>query len=168
MITRREAALKWTVTAFAALFLLFLHTLTFSRLSLWGIAPFLPPLIVAAVCSIENDLGSIVFSLVFGVLCDLSLGGLFPCLYTLAFFFAALLILILGHSVLQPGFFCALISAAVSFLLTAVLSSMALVIDGEGSFGAYASLFFRELLISLPLLPLCFLVFWRIHKFFTV
>lgn len=167
MITRREAALKWTVVALAALVLLFLHTLSFSRLSLWGVAPFLPPLIVAAVCSIENDLGSIIFSLVFGVLCDLSLGGLLPCLYTLAFFFAAVLILILGHSVLQPGFFCALISAAVSFLLTAALSFVALA-GGNATFGACASLFFRELLVSLPLLPLCFLVFWRIHKFFTV
>ncbi|MBQ1242574.1 MAG: hypothetical protein IIX99_05180 [Oscillospiraceae bacterium] len=167
MITRREAALKWTVVALAALVLLFLHTLSFSRLSLWGVAPFLPPLIVAAVCSIENDLGSIIFSLVFGVLCDLSLGGLLPCLYTLAFFFAAVLILILGHSVLQPGFFCALISAAVSFLLTAALSFVALA-GGNATFGECVSLFFRELLVSLPLLPLCFLVFWRIHKFFTV
>ena len=167
MITRREAALKWTVVALATLVLLFLHTLSFSRLSLWGVAPFLPPLIVAAVCSIENDLGSIVFSLVFGVLCDLSLGGLLPCLYTLAFFFAAVLILILGHSVLQPGFFCALISAAVSFLLTAALSFVVLA-GGNATFGACVSLFFRELLVSLPLLPLCFLVFWRIHKFFTV
>ena len=167
MITRREAALKWVVTALAALILLFLHALTFSRLSLWGVAPFLPPLIVAAVCSVENDLGSIVFSLVFGVLCDLSLGGLFPCLYTLAFSFAAVLILVLGHSMLQPGFFCALISAAVSFLLTAALSFVALA-GGNATFAACASLFFRELLVSLPLLPLCFFVFWRIHKFFTV
>lgn len=167
MITRREAALKWAVTALAALVLLFLHALTFSRLRVWGVAPFLPPLIVAAVCSIENDLGSIVYSLVFGVLCDLSLGGLFPCLYTLAFFSAAVLILVLGHSVLQPGFFCALISAAVSFLLTAALSYVALA-GGNATFGACVSLFLRELLISLPLLPLCFLVFWRIHKFFTV
>ena len=168
MITQREKALKWSVTFLCALMLAFLHSLTFSRLSLWGVAPFLPPIIIAAVCSIENDLGSIIFSLIFGILCDLSLGGLFPCLYTVSFFLCALLILILGHSVLQPGFFCALISAVVAFFLPALFSAVVLLSAGNASFAACVSLFLRELLVSLPLLLLCFTVFHALHKFFTV
>lgn len=168
MITRREAALKWAVTAACMLLLFFLHSLTLSHLHLWGVTPFLPPIIIAVLCSIENDLSSVIFSLIFGVLCDLSLGGLFPCLYTVSFFLAALLILVLGHSVLQPGFFCALISTAVTFLLTALLSSAVLLSAGAATLGACFSLFARELLVSLLWLPPCYGVFSALHKFFTV
>ncbi len=168
MITRREAALKWAVTAACAMALFFLHSLTLSHLDLWGVTPFLPPILIAVLCSIENDLPSIIFSLIFGVLCDLALGGLFPCLYTVTFFLSALLILVLGHSVLQPGFFCALISAAVTFLLVAVFSSAVLLYAGSATLGACASLFARELFASLLWLPLCYAVFSQLHKFFTV
>lgn len=168
MITRREAALKWAVTAACALILSFLHLLTLSHLELWGVTPFLPPILIAVLCSVENDLPSVIFSLVFGILCDLSIGGFFPFLYTAAFFLASLLILTLAHSVLQPGFFCALISTAVTFFLIAALSSAALLIDSAATLGACASLFLRELLVSLLWLPLCYMVFSQLHKFFTV
>ncbi len=168
MITRREAALKWAFTAACALALFFVHSLTLSHLHVWGVTPFLPPIIIAVLCSIENDLGSVIFSLVFGVLCDLALGGLFPSLYTISFFLSALLILVLGHSVLQPGFFCALVSTAATFFLIAALSSVVLLTDSAATLGACASLFARETLVSLLWLPLCYLLFARLHKFFTV
>ncbi len=168
MITRREAALKWAVTSVCALALLFVHALITSRISLLGVAPFLPPVIVACICSIENDLSSVIFSLIFGVLCDLSLAPAFPCLYTLAFPLAAAAILVLAHSLLQPGFFCALAATIVTFLIADTLSSAALLIAGSATVTACAALFVRELLASFLLLLPCYAVFAALHQFFTI
>ena len=43
--TTRDTAVKWTAYGAACLLLLFGHELTLSHLRVWGIAPFLPPLL---------------------------------------------------------------------------------------------------------------------------
>ena len=45
--TTRDTAVKWTAYALACLLLLFGHELTLAHLRVWGIAPFLPPLLPA-------------------------------------------------------------------------------------------------------------------------
>ena len=74
--TTRDTAVKWTAYALACLLLLFGHELTLAHLRVWGIAPFLPPLLPAVLASMEDRLEGFVFALAFGVLCDLALS---PC-----------------------------------------------------------------------------------------
>ena len=71
--TTRDTAVKWTAYALACLLLLFGHELTLAHLRVWGIAPFLPPLLPAVLASMEDRLEGFVFALAFGVLCDLAL-----------------------------------------------------------------------------------------------
>ena len=89
--TTRDTAVKWTAYALACLLLLFGHELTLAHLRVWGIAPFLPPLLPAVLASMEDRLEGFVFALAFGVLCDLALTAPLPCLYTIAFPLTALL-----------------------------------------------------------------------------
>ena len=83
--TTRDTAVKWTAYGAACLLLLFGHELTLAHLRVWGIAPFLPPLLPAVLASMEDRLEGFVFALAFGVLCDLALTAPLPCLYTIAF-----------------------------------------------------------------------------------
>lgn len=66
--TTRDTAVKWTAYALACLLLLFGHELTLAHLRVWGIAPFLPPLLPAVLASMEDRLEGFVFALAFGVL----------------------------------------------------------------------------------------------------
>ena len=50
--TTRDTAVKWTAYALACLLLLFGHELTLAHLRVWGIAPFLPPLLPAVLASL--------------------------------------------------------------------------------------------------------------------
>ena len=104
--TTRDTAVKWTAYALACLLLLFGHELTLAHLRVWGIAPFLPPLLPAVLASMEDRLEGFVFALAFGVLCDLALTAPLPCLYTIAFPLTALLAALIARSVLQPGILC--------------------------------------------------------------
>jgi len=89
--TTRDLGIKWSVYALAIAFLLLLHSLTGAHLRVWGVVPFLPPLLLAVVVSMEERLEGVVFGLVFGVLCDLALTAPMPWLYTVSFTAAALL-----------------------------------------------------------------------------
>ena len=80
--TTHDTAVKWTAYSAACLLLLFAHALTLSHLRVWGIAPFLPPLLPAVLASMEDRLEGFVFALAFGVLCDLALTAPLPCLIT--------------------------------------------------------------------------------------
>ena len=106
--TTRDTAVKWTAYGAACLLLLFAHALTLSHLRVWGIAPFLPPLLPAVLASMEDRLEGFVFALAFGALCDLALTAPLPCLYTIAFPLTALLAALIARSVLQPGILCSL------------------------------------------------------------
>ena len=111
--TTRDTAVKWTAYALACLLLLFGHELTLAHLRVWGIAPFLPPLLPAVLASMEDRLEGFVFALAFGVLCDLALTAPLPCLYTIAFPLTALLAALIARSVLQPGILCSLAVSAI-------------------------------------------------------
>ena len=115
--TTRDTAVKWTAYALACLLLLFGHELTLAHLRVWGIAPFLPPLLPAVLASMEDRLEGFVFALAFGVLCDLALTAPLPCLYTIAFPLTALLAALIARSVLQPGILCSLAVSTAAFVL---------------------------------------------------
>ena len=166
--TTRDTAVKWTAYGAACLLLLFAHALTLSRLRVWGIAPFLPPLLPAVIASMEDRLEGVVFALAFGVLCDLALTAPLPCLYTLAFPLAALLASLLAKSVLQPGFLCSLAVSAAAFLTVDLIAALALLSGGHAAVSAIALRAARELLASLPLLVVCHPLLSFLHRKFTL
>lgn len=147
-------ALKWAFFALACLLLAFLRQLLLGSLTIWGAIPFLPPVILAVIASFEEVRPAVLFGLVFGVACDLALPTFFPCLYTLAFTAAALLVASLARSVLQPGFPCALLMTVLTFLVLDCFNIGAILVRSAGPMRAMLSLSLREALVScLLLLP---------------
>lgn len=162
MLTRRDLAVRWFAYGLATLLLCLGHTLVLRNVRIWGVMPFLPPLLAAVVGSMEDSVEATVYALALGLCCDLTLAAPLPCLYTLTLPLAALLSALVAKSVLQPGFLCALLVSAGAFLLvdgTAALSMLA----GGAALPAVLSLALRETAVSLPLLLPCYPVLRWVH-----
>ncbi len=144
--------LKWTFLALCCLLLAFARRLLLGSMTVLGVIPFLPPVLLAVVASFEEMRPAVIFGIVFGALCDLVLPASFPCLYTLAFTLAALLIAVLAHSVLQPGFPRALLMTVLTFAVLDCFNMGAMLVRGSGSLSAMLSLFARETFVSCLLL----------------
>lgn len=164
----REVTYKWIAYALCIALLLFLRSFFIPALTIWGVMPFLPPLLLAAVASLENTRGAVIFGLAFGVFCDLLFNAPFPCLYTLAFTVAALLSALLSQRFLQTGFLCALVVSILTFSVVAVLNMLAIGFHSQVEILAMLSLYARELLVSLLFLPICYPLLSFFHRFFEV
>ncbi|EKC58850.1 phosphoribosylformylglycinamidine synthase, partial [human gut metagenome] len=85
------------------------------RICVWGVHPFLPPLIAAITAMLEGPGEGAAFAGVFGLLCDLTMPGIIPCFYTLAFLAAALLAAVIAKRFLSQGFLCAVLCAGIRY-----------------------------------------------------
>lgn len=166
--TTRDTAFKWSAYALAILLLAFLHRLTAAHIEVFGVVPFLPPLLLAVICSMEPRLESAIFGIVFGVFCDLALPAPLPCLYTVCFAAAALLVCHLAHSLLQPGLLCSLVTTAVVFALVDVPLAVLFLAYHHDSAAAFLSRALRELVVSLPMLLVCHPALAFLHRRFTL
>ena len=89
--------------AFFAAALFFLRRLLLGSMYVFGVIPFLPPVILAVMASFELPRSAVIAGIVFGALCDLVLPAPFACLYTIAFTLAALLISTVVSNLLQQA-----------------------------------------------------------------
>ena len=165
-MVQREVLFKWSAYALCAAALLFLRTLFFGGLALWGVMPFLPPVLLTCVASLEEMRSAAIFGLAFGVFCDLTLSSPFPCLYTLAFTLSALLTAYLSVTFFQNYFLRALTGTILTFLITDLLCMLALALSAGAAFLPMLSLSARETAASLPLLAV-YPLFALIRRFFT-
>ncbi len=168
MLTTRDIIIKWTAYGVAALALSFLYALTLRGVRVLGVALFLPPLLVGVVASLEDTRAATIFGLAFGLLCDLTLVGTFPCLYTIAFTLAALSCSLLAKSVLQPGVMCSLAVTALTFLFVDALNMLALWLSSRAPFAPMADLAVRETLTSCLLLVIVHPLLTALHRKFTL
>lgn len=168
MLTRRDIIIKWSSYAAASLALIFLCALTLRDVRVLGVAVFLPPLLVGVVASLEDTPSAVIYALACGFLCDLTIPGTFPCIYTLAFTAAALACSLLAKSVLQRGFLCSLAVTALTFFCVDALNMLALFFTARAPFAAMASVTLRETLVSCPLLLVCHPVLVHLNKKFTL
>ncbi|MEY8389058.1 hypothetical protein AALC17_17575 [Oscillospiraceae bacterium 38-13] len=167
MIARNETIFKWLLYAAATALCLFLQGSLLQRLTLWGVLPFIYPLLAAIPATYEGPLPGSIFSLSLGILCDLLLPSPIPCFYTMTFPLAGLCGGLLSQSWLPAGFLCSLVSAAAAFLLTGAFHCLLLWMRGAAAWEAGALVAFREFCVTLPLtFPLTLLyrsVFRRTH-----
>ena len=115
MLARNEIIFKWLLYALAAVLCIWVQTALLQRITIWGVIPFLYPLLATIPATYEGPLAGSVFALIVGVICDSLLPGAFPCLYTLVFPLAGLCAGLLSHSLLPAGFICSLSAAAAAF-----------------------------------------------------
>ena len=165
MNVTQTTALKWTFYALATLLLCFFKRVLLGSVTVWGVLPFLPPVLLAVVASFEQPKAAVLSGIVFGALCDLVLPARFPCLYTLAFTLAALLTSTVMSSLLQQGFARALVSSVLTFAVADLFQSLAMLTRGA-ALPAMLYLFARETLVSCALLLPSYPVLHAIRRIF--
>lgn len=154
-MTRRDMIKKWAVYGLCAVGLMLVQSLLLTRLTAWGVHPFLLPAIAAIPAALERREDAVVFAAFFGLFCDLVTPvAALPCFYCLAFFLSSLAAWLLAARVVSAGLICSLAATAASLLLCGLLHLLVLSAQGQADLSAALSLLGREALLSLPLTPL--------------
>ena len=152
MLARNETIFKWALYACAALLCLLVQGALLQRLSLWGVIPFIYPLLAAIPATYEEPVSGTIFALAVGVVCDLLLPGPNPCFYTLVFPLVGLAASLLSKSLLPAGFLCSAAAAAAAFLLVDGSRCLLMWMMARPAWSAGLSLMAREFLLTLPLI----------------
>ena len=153
MLARNETIFKWALYAGATAVFFLLQGAVLQRITLWGVIPFVFPILVAVLGMYEGPLPASVYALTVGVLCDLLLPASIPCFYT--------------RSLLPAGFLCGVVTSVLSFLLTDAFHCVVLWAGGKAAWAAGAQVFLREVCVSIllvvPVVLLFSAVFRRTH-----
>lgn len=152
MLARNEIILKWLIYSAATAVWFLVQGAFCQRLTLWGVIPFLYPMLAAIPATFEAPVPATVFALCLGVLCDILLPDAMPCLYTLIFPVIGLCASLLAQSLLHPGMLCSLAVTAVAFVLTDLFRCFLLATAGVSPWGTGLSILVREFLVTAPLL----------------
>ena len=165
-MSNREITFKWAAYALCTVLLLFLHSLLLGGVRIWGVLPFLPPVLLSCVAAQEGLRPAALFGLIFGACCDLLHTAPLPCLYTVSFTVSALLTAWLSMKVFQNGFLRVLSGTILTFAVTDLLCMLTFALRADAAFVPMLFLAARETAVSLPLLVFSPLYF-MIRRFFT-
>lgn len=167
MLPRSATIIKWVLYALAGLACTVVQAAVLQRFTLWGVIPFLYPLIAALPATFEGPAAGTVYALAAGVLCDLLLPSPIPCFYTLIFPLVGLSAGLLSQSLIPAGYLCSAAASLPAYLLTGVFHCIVLWATGHAAWTAGLSVTLRELCVSLPWsLPMAWLfrkVYRRVH-----
>ena len=167
MLARSATIIKWVLYALAGLACTVVQAAVLQRFTLWGVIPFLYPLIAALPATFEGPAAGTVYALAAGVLCDLLLPSPIPCFYTLIFPLVGLSAGLLSQSLIPAGYLCSAVASLPTYLLTGVFHCIVLWATGHAAWTAGLSVTLRELCVSLPWsLPMAWLfrkVYRRVH-----
>ena len=167
MLARSATIIKWVLYALAGLACTVVQAAVLQRFTLWGVIPFLYPLIAALPATFEGPAAGTVYALAAGVLCDLLLPSPIPCFYTLIFPLVGLSAGLLSQSLIPAGYLCSAVASLPAYLLTGVFHCIVLWATGHAAWTAGLSVTLRELCVSLPWsLPMAWLfrkVYCRVH-----
>lgn len=167
MLARSATIIKWVLYALAGLACTVVQAAVLQRFTLWGVIPFLYPLIAALPATFEGPAAGTVYALAAGVLCDLLLPSPIPCFYTLIFPLVGLSAGLLSQSLIPAGYLCSAAASLPAYLLTGVFHCIVLWATGHAAWTAGLSVTLRELCVSLPwCLPMAWLfrkVYRRVH-----
>ena len=150
MLARNEVIFKWALYGAVTALCFFLQGAFFQRFTLWGVLPFVYPLLAAIPATYEAPVPATIFALCVGVVCDALLPGAIPCFYTLIFPVIGLLSSLLARGVLPAGFFCSLAAVILALCLTDLFRCLLLWISGRNIWRAGLFLLLRELCVTLP------------------
>lgn len=164
MLARNEIIFKWVLYAMATLLCLLVQGAVFQRLTVWGVIPFLYPLLAVIPATYEGPVPGTVFALAVGVVCDLLLPESIPCFYTLTFPLAGLWGALLTQSLLPVGVFCSLAGSALAFLLTGGFHCLALWAVGKPAWEAGGWVTLREFCVTAPLVIPTTLLYRAVYR----
>lgn len=167
MLARSATIIKWVLYALAGLLWAAVQSAVLQRFTVWGVIPFLYPLIAAIPATLEGSVSGTVYALAVGIFCDLLLPSPIPCFYTLIFPLVGLSAGLLSQSLIPAGYLCSAATALPAYLLTGLFHCFVLWATGHAAWIAGVSVTLRELSVSLLWsLPMTFLfqkVYRRVH-----
>ena len=163
---RRDFFFKWLFYALVSLLFILIQVFGLVHIRIWGVHPFVFPVLVATVAALESAHESAIFALAFGAVLDMTMPGVIPCFYTLAFLVVFLVSRVLSAKVLSRPFFCCMLCGALSIVCTDLLQMLFLNAFTSFSFRSALLLTGKELLLTLPLMPLVYLPDMRIRRIF--
>lgn len=167
MLARSATIFKWTLYTLAGLVWAVVQAAFLQRVTIWGVIPFLYPLIAALPATFEGPAAGTVYTLACGVFCDLLLPSPIPCFYTLILPLVGLAAGLLSQSLIPAGYLCSAAAALPAYLLTGIFHCIVLWAQGHPAWGAAMSVTLRELcaslLWSLPMTWLFRRVYLRVH-----
>lgn len=163
-MTRRDLTIKWGFFSTASLFFIALQQLLLNHLEVWGVHPYLLPLLPAMAVILEGQKESAFFAVGLGLFCDLLSPAVIPCFYTIAFLACSLLAGALAARVIMPGFLCSFLCGALAMVVTDLLQILFFTFDGSFSFHSAFLLMGKELLLSIAAAPVVFFVFRKISR----
>ena len=167
MLARSATIFKWTLYTLAGLVWAVVQAAFLQRVTIWGVIPFLYPLIAALPATFEGPAVGTVYALACGVFCDLLLPSSIPCFYTLILPLVGLAAGLLSQSLIPAGYLCSAAAALPAYLLTGIFHCIVLWAQGHPAWGAAMSVTLRELCVSLLWsLPMTWLfrrVYLRVH-----
>ena len=167
MLARSATIFKWTLYTLAGLVWVVVQAAFLQRVTIWGVIPFLYPLIAALPATFEGPAAGTVYALACGDFCDLLLPSPIPCFYTLILPLVGLAAGLLSQSLIPAGYLCSAAAALPAYLLTGIFHCIVLWAQGHPAWGAAMSVTLRELcaslLWSLPMTWLFRRVYLRVH-----
>lgn len=163
-MSRRDLTIKWTFFSFAALFFIAVQQLLLNHWELWGVHPFILPMLPVMAVILEGQKEGTFFAVGVGLFCDLLWSAVIPCFYTLAFLLCALLAGLLAGRVIMSGVLCAFVCGTLALVVTDLL--MIVILINKTSFALTDALLLsgKELLLSVAAAPLIFLVYRKISR----
>ena len=126
MLARSATIFKWTLYTLAGLVWAVVQAAFLQRVTIWGVIPFLYPLIAALPATFEGPAAGTVYALACGVFCDLLLPSPIPCFYTLILPLVGLAAGLLSQSLIPAGYLCSAAAALPAYLLTGIFHCIVL------------------------------------------
>lgn len=167
-MSRRDLTIKWLLYAALTLPFLIIQQYLLNPLEIFGVHPFIIPLLGAMAAIFESRGESAFFSASLGILCDLLMPSVIPCFYTVSFLATAFLVGLLVGRVIMPGFLCAFICSAIASVINGLLYLFFLSYTVDFAFWGGLALVALELALSLPaavvLFPLYRWLYRGIHN----
>lgn len=164
MQPRSYLVFKWIVYSLATSLLLIFQSLVLSQVEVWGLTPFLYPMLPAIVAMYEGRRSGSIFALIFGVLCGLLLPAPFPGFFALAFPAAALLSAWVTQRLLTHGFLCGLLVSALALALTGGFRILVQALSGGAFLDLMARVALGEALLTLPAALLVLPLYRAVHR----
>ena len=165
MLGRTEIIFKWLLYAAGVLICWILHGVALQFLNIFGVMPFIFPMLAAVIAMYEGPFSGSICALVMGILCDLTISVPIPCFYTLVFPVIGMLAGLIAKNWLPMSFWCAAILSLLAFTLTDSFHFLLLVPKGGGHAAQAAiDLACRETGASMPFLIPVYFVFRRIYE----
>ena len=164
---RRGYVYKWLSYTLVSLLFILVQCFGLVHLRVWGVHPFVFPVLVSTVAALETAHESAIYTLALGLLMDLTMPGVLPCFYTVAFLVVFVATQLLSAKVLSWPFFCCMLCGVLSMVCCSVLNILFLQAKVDFTPLSALMLLGKELLLTLPLMPLVYLPMRKLRQVFN-